>query len=611
MDLTTQSKVTESIEENGATLDNTSNIIQLEKEKSKPKKNKEKSKEKPFRAIGYNAGALYLISKEQLQVLTFKARDLKESNLLLLAPLSWWRNNYPQYNDNGDAKKTPDWSKAADDIIRECSKAGVYSSKSIRGLGFWRDGDRVIQHLGNILYDITNDKKVSMLDPSLKGIYQCEEAQPKRTAKLASEELIELFIKAINSIYWKDATHAQLFLGWIILARFCGLLDWRSHIWVTGEHGAGKSDTVLDAFRIALGSGNYISAKGSTTEAGARQRLAFNAIPFVLDEAEANTNKDCSRIDAILTLARNSSSDDEATAIKGTVSGTSIYYRNRSMFCFASINPRELELADQSRISILEIVKKPQTAYSKDTFDFIKKTYLKLEREDFSTQLNNLIISRLPTLEKNLAVFVEVAGDHLGQSRDGKQYGSLLAGFATLAHHDPIDLATAKAYVEQLKLTEVVEENRDTNATGWDMCWTKISAVKLQFRDSRSNVTVGEGIEMLQQKNIEELARIVGYEHSGGRKIGQEQLERAALRGKIEVEKALRKLGIVYQDGTVSLYGCVGEGVYIANSSEEMSRALAGTPFQNWKQHSSRVGEKAPKRISINDQVSRARFIKI
>ncbi|HGJ5855326.1 hypothetical protein, partial [Arsenophonus nasoniae] len=117
MDLTTQSEVIESIEENGATLDNVSNIIELEKEKSKPRKNKEKSKEKPFRELGYDSGIYYLISRKHLQVLPFKARDLKESNLLQLAPLSWWRKNYPQYNDAGNPKKTPDWSQAADDII--------------------------------------------------------------------------------------------------------------------------------------------------------------------------------------------------------------------------------------------------------------------------------------------------------------------------------------------------------------------------------------------------------------------------------------------------------------------------------------------------------------
>lgn len=611
MDNSNQPAVIESTEESRAKIDNVSNVIELEKEKSEPIKNKEKSKEKPFRELGYDSGIYYLISRKHLQVLPFKARDLKESNLLQLAPLSWWRKNYPQYNDAGNAKKTPDWSQAADDIIQECGNVGVYSSKAIRGLGFWRDGDRVIQHLGNILYDVTNDKKVSMLDQSLKGIYQRESIQIKRTTELASEELVELFIKAINSIYWKDSTHAQLFLGWIVLALFCGLLDWRPHLWVTGELGSGKSDTVLEAIRIALGADNYISAKGSTTEAGARQRLKCNAIPFVLDEAEPNTTKDRLRLDAILTLLRNASSDDEALALKGTVSGESTAYRIRSMFCLASINPHITELADQSRISVLEIRKIPQTAESKDTFNFIKKTFLKLERDRFSNKLNNLMISRLATLEENLKVFVEAAGDHLGQARDGKQYGSLLAGFATLAHNEPIDIATAKTYVEQLKLTEVVAENRDTNATGWDMCWLKMSAVKLQFRDSRSYVTVGEGIEMLRTLNNEELARIVGYEHSGSGTVAKEQLERAANKGKREVEKALRKLGIVYQEGTVALYGCVGEGIYIANSSEEMSKALSGTPFQNWKQHSSRVGESAPKHIFIDGQDRRAKFIKI
>ncbi|HGJ5865319.1 hypothetical protein, partial [Arsenophonus nasoniae] len=331
--------------------------------------------------------------------------------------------------------------------------------------------------------------------------------------------------------------------------------------------------------------------------------------PFVLDEAEPNTTKDRLRLDAILTLLRNASSDDEALALKGTVSGESTAYRIRSMFCLASINTHITELADQSRISVLEIQKIPQTAESKTTFDFIKKTFLKLEREGFSYQLNNLMISRLATLEENLKVFVEAAGDHLGQARDGKQYGSLLAGFATLAHPEPADLATAKAYVTNLKLTEVVEENRDTNATGWDMCWLKMCSVMLVFRDSRSRVTVSEGLEMLKTKNREELAKIIGHENSSTGKVPEEQLEKAARQGQLEIERALRRLGIIYQDGTVSLYGCIGEGIYIANSSEEMSKALAGTSFQNWKQHSSRVGESAKRCISMDGNVSRARFI--
>ncbi|HGJ5877851.1 MAG TPA: hypothetical protein ACHBZ9_01875, partial [Arsenophonus nasoniae] len=163
--------------------------------------------------------------------------------------------------------------------------------------------------------------------------------------------------------------------------------------------------------------------------------------------------------------------------------------------------------------------------------------------------------------------------------------------------------------VEQLKLTEVVEENRDTKATGWDMCWLKMSAVKLQFRDSRSNITVGEGIEILRTLNNEELARIVGYEHSGTGKIADDQLVKAALKGKKEIERALRKLGIIYQDGIASLFGCKGEGIYLANNSEEMSKALSGTPFKDWKQHSSRVGIATLKHIKMDGKDRRTRFI--
>lgn len=567
---------------------------------------------KPFRALGFNLGVYYLMSRKQLQVLPLKARELKETNLLQLATIGWWKNNYPQFNQKGELKNSPDWTLAANDIIQACNDAGVYSPEAIRGLGFWRDGNRVIQHLGNILYDVTNGKKVSMLDSSLKGVYQRESVQTKRSKEYASNDLISLFTQSINSIYWKDKTHAQLFLGWVSLALFCGWLDWRPHIWITGEHGSGKSDTILEAIRIALGSDQYIRAKGNTTEAGARQRLKCNAIPFVLDEAEPNSNKDRLRLEVILTLIRNASSDDEAMAFKGTVNGESTAYRIRSIFCLASINPFVPELADQSRISILEIVKRPQTTKSKANFDFIKKAFLKLEREDFSTKLNNLMISRLATLETNIKVFVEAAGDHLGHARDGKQYGSLLAGFATLVHNEPIDMATAKVYVEQLKLTEVVAENRDTNATGWDACWQKMSAVMLTFRDSRSRVTVGEALEMLRIPSNDELAKIVGYEHGGignGGAIGDDYLAKATLNGKKEVERALRKLGIVYQDGTESLFGCVGEGIYLANSSEAMSKALTSTAFQNWKQHSSRIGEHVPQNIKVDGRKRRAKFI--
>ena len=563
----------------------------------------------PFRELGYDSGVYYIITKEQLQILSFKARDLKESNLLQLAPKSWWLDNYPLFDSEGRRKSYPDWLSAADDIIRASSRAGVYQPEAIKGRGFWRDGNRVIRHVGHMLINAKTGREISMLDPSLKGVYQRDARQDVATKDLATDEQIELLLDAVNRIYWRHKTHSQLLLGWIVLAPLCGLLEWRPHIWVTGEHGAGKSDTVLEAIRIGIGSGHFISAKGSTTEAGLRQRLKCNAIPAVIDESEPNTNKDRARLDGLLTLARNASSDDEAMAIKGTVSGEATSFRIRTMCCFASINPYIKELADQSRISIIEIDKRPQTEASKNDFQTIKRNFMQLDKLHFGTLLTNLIISRLNTLETNLSVFIEAAGDVLGSARDGKQYGSLLAGYATLIDPSPITIDKAREYVESIQLTTVVDENRDTKATGWGECWAKMSAIQLTFRDSRSKVTVGEAIDMLQEKNRDELAAIAGYE--SGNDTGGTYLERFALKGQKEVERALRKLGIIYQEGTASLYGCVGQGIYIANSSEEMSAALSGTPFQNWKQHSDRAGETAPKNMKIDGRARRSVFIKI
>ncbi|HGJ5864001.1 hypothetical protein [Arsenophonus nasoniae] len=581
-------------------LDNTNN-----------NKNDQNLKNKPFKELGYDSGIYYLISKQQLQVLSFKARDLKENNLLQLASLDWWLNNYPQYNDAGHPKKTPDWSRAANDIIQCCNKAGVYSPKAIRGLGFWKDGNRIIYHKGDAIFDVASNKNISMLDSSLKNIYPKTKTINQLSNKSATDEQLDLFRQAINSIYWKHKTHAQLALGWIVLARLCGLLNWRPHIWITGEYGAGKSETVLEAIKVGVGTDVLIDAKGATTEAGLRQEIGHNAIPIVIDEAEPNTPKDRLRLDSILTLSRNASSDDQSRVFKGTVSGESMSFIVRSMFCFSSIGTHRGVLADQSRISVLEIQKKTHTKETETVFKFIHNSLQKLKEEQFAEKLNNLMISRLSTLENNLKVCVQAAGQVLGSGRNGKQYGTLIAGYATYVTNIPLTLDEAQTYIKDIELPSIVDENIDSEETSWSECFVKMNAVKIPFRDSRSNVSMEEGYQMLQELNFEELAKIVGFElTNGGGAEGHRLLKDAAMRGKREIEKGLRKLGIVYQDGSTSLFGCVGEGLYIANGSEAMKKALAGTKFENWKQYSERVGEKAPKTMCIDGRGYRSVFIK-
>lgn len=570
------------------------------------------SHKKPFKCLGYDSGIYYLISNQQLQVLAFKATDLKKNNLLQLAPLTWWSDKYPSFNAEGEIRKSPDWDNAIDDIIQNCSKAGVYAPELIRGRGFWRDGKTIIRHNGESLTDIRTSNTISMLDSSLKGVYQRSRTQNLPSVNIATDEQIVTFIDVTQRIYWSHESHAALLAGWIALAPLCGLLEWRPHIWISGEHGCGKSDTALNCISVCVGKKQLLHTKDSTTQAGLRQTLKADAIPVALDEMEPNSNKDRGRIDQILSLARNASSDDEAVTLKGSITGDSTSYRVRSMFCYASINTHLPELADQSRTAILDIEKRAQTEQSKADFDFIKKALERLDNENFGYSLTELMINRIDTLKANITTFIECAGDVLGSARDGKQYGSLLAGYVTILSSEPISKNDAIQYLNNIQITRAVAENRDTDATGWSECWAKIASITLDMRDSRSRVTVAEAIDILRDNNSHELALIAGINVSENEEDKNKAITaKAAKQGQKELETALRKMGIIYQNGKEALYGCAGEGIYLANKSELLKKALSGTSFESWTQFSKRAGEDLNKPIKLNGTATRFRFIKM
>jgi putative DNA primase/helicase len=76
----------------------------------------------------------------------------------------------------------------------------------------------------------------------------------------------------------------------------------------------------------------------------------------VFDEAEAEGQSDKQRIQHVLELVRQSTSESEAAIVKGTQSQTGArLYTIRSCFMFLSINVTINHLADESRITVLAL----------------------------------------------------------------------------------------------------------------------------------------------------------------------------------------------------------------------------------------------------------------
>src|SRR3546814_4223950 len=116
---------------------------------------------------------------------------------------------------------------------------------------------------------------------------------------------------------WTKPGSAALLSGWVALAPLCGALRWRPHVWLTGGAGSGKT-TVLNEYVHPLMAGCDLFAQGNSSEAGIRQELKADALPVLFDESEQNDEREAARVQAVLALNRQASTESEAKTFKGT-----------------------------------------------------------------------------------------------------------------------------------------------------------------------------------------------------------------------------------------------------------------------------------------------------
>jgi len=82
----------------------------------------------------------------------------------------------------------------------------------------------------------------------------------------------------------------------------------------------GKTWLVDNIIAPALGDSS-LTVQSNSTEAGIRQRLKQDARPVIFDEAEGESQHARQRMQAVLELARQASSDGVAEIAKGTAGG--------------------------------------------------------------------------------------------------------------------------------------------------------------------------------------------------------------------------------------------------------------------------------------------------
>ena len=418
--------------------------------------------DKYFQCLGFDGETYFYQPRATGQVTKLSRSGHTSTNLVSIAPLSYWETLYP-------AKSGANWTQAASNLFEASANVGVYSPNKIRGRGAYIDKKHTLLHLGEEI--ICNGERLSILKKlpfktdyiyqRSANLYGCGNESP-----LSNEAALEI-LELAQRFQWDVQASGMLLAGWVALAPVCGALDWRPHIWLTGGAGTGKS-AILDRFVSPLLADMGVHVSGNTTEAGLRQTLKSDALPIIFDEAESNEKSDQQRMQSILALARVASSETNAQMIKGSPNGEVIRFHLRSMFFLSSISTALKQGADRTRFAQLTL--KSTSKFNKHERAFHWEQLEKDLDNKINDQTAKKLIARtfslINTIKKNIKVFSRLAGEKFDSQRLGDQYGALLAGAYSLMSNDLVSLSTAQNMIDSVswesysESTELPDERR-------------------------------------------------------------------------------------------------------------------------------------------------------
>lgn len=381
--------------------------------------------------LGYAGKAYFYTSSANPQINTL--REHTETEFYRLMPREYWLKAYgkDKVEDGKPPKRTIFWPSVKSELMALCHKVGVFDNTRVRGAGVWKDGThKALINLGDRLS--TEETELDLRGFQSHSIYEYGLRLPGiiGLAPLEIEDLAHLTdaLKLVNYAHPEQ----MLFLGgWLACAPICGVLDWRAHIWLTGEQGSGKTTILDDIIKPLLNGFSCHHFQGATTEAGIRQTIKSSALPILFDEFEITNDTMRNKHDNVMGLIRQASSDTGGEIVKGSATGEAVRYRPRFSACMSSIRVNLPNDSDKSRVTPVEL-KKNLGKESAVKFEELRRKMAHFDKE-FCRRFFARQIQMVPIILRNQTNFQKIfATKH--SNRFGQQYGTLLAGWASLIY---------------------------------------------------------------------------------------------------------------------------------------------------------------------------------
>ena len=435
----------------------------------------------PVRPLGNLDGQFYFFDPQgQIRELSATALGQRPALLALFGDRqSWLVRMFPAMD--ADHKPTGGFAVSAVNgwLVDQCVKAGLWrSDEPRRGHGVWRAGDGVLVHLGGEVWQPTSGERFragfrahGALWPALFGI-----VPPANEAATAADAM--RLEAAFERWRWEEIGSGAVFFGLWAAGLLGAAIPWRPHGLVCGQAGSGKS-SLLSLYAacspLCLSWNDY-------TEAGLRQALSGRAGPFILDEAEGDT-EGAHKLQKVVELLRRTSGGGGAQVVRGAPGGKSQTFEVSAAAVLGGILPPVLLPQDASRITRLDLM-----SWARGVAPIPGEAEI-AELGKLAPALWARALDGLPRYRANLETFrAELIGRGC-PPRSADQLGAILAARAMMLADMPLEPRQAAEDVDAYGWLAVTDTELAEDG-GPASCWRLLlsSPADVTFRGERPTV---------------------------------------------------------------------------------------------------------------------------
>lgn len=408
----------------------------------------------PLGTFGDKTIRHFYFSSMTNRIYQFLATEHNKNNLLQMAPKKYWGEKYGFSKDKDNVPtETPLWGEIPGKLFVEQSVIGFFNPKNIRGTGPWIDNKRFVYNMGDHL--LLNGERVTNI-PDSTFLYQTSPAI--ELAPIATIDECNEIIKVFYNLNYRNKEDFFYLCGWMAMSPIFNYIDWRPHVWITGSQGTGKSSVLKMISKIASDGTVY----QSVTAAAIRQHLKHDAASMIIDEAEPNSKEANKRMDEIIEVIRQCSSNSITKSLRGSATGDAIEYNVNSCFLLGSIQTYLPTEADRSRFFQIELL--PNGDHEK--WKQIQHQFTSVEH--LAPRLMSRMIKMAPIVRANIRLFKELLVDkkEIKTSRMADQISSALGCYYAMQYDTEIPLKDAQAHVDSMDIqsSNYVEENETDEA---------------------------------------------------------------------------------------------------------------------------------------------------